>query len=372
MRQGARSSSGAEPGYTRGAVTPRGTDWGLAALVGLLFVTGVLSLFAGTADDAWVFVVHDIAAAMLAVLVVWKLRRVWGRVARVADWDGGTPAALLATALVAATLASGWIWSSGGNLFIASYNLLDWHYVLGVGLTLVVLLHAALRAKALRSADVTDRRQFLQVAGLTAAAGAVYLAQRPVARLLGWRGGGRRFTGSYEAGSYAGNAFPSTSWVADDPRPIGGSGYRLAVSGRVERPVRLTLPQLEARDALEATLDCTGGFYSRQRWRGIRLDRLLAQARPSPDAGYVRVISHTGYRWGFPLADAPGLLLATHVGGEALAHEHGSPLRLVAPGRRGFQWVKWVTRIEVHVDRDPGAPASTVWSSLTPEGRGAA
>ena len=52
-------------------------------------------------------------------------------------------------------------------------------------------------------------------------------------------------------------------------------------------------------------------------------------------------------------------------------HEHGAPVRPVAPGRRGFEWVKCV-RVELHDGPDPGAPASTVWSSFTPEGRGAA
>jgi DMSO/TMAO reductase YedYZ molybdopterin-dependent catalytic subunit len=81
-------------------------------------------------------------------------------------------------------------------------------------------------------------------------------------------------------------------------------------------------------------------------------------------------VSHTGFRWSFSLADAQALLLATRVGDAALSHGHGAPCRLVAPGRRGFQWVKWVTRIEVHEDPDPGAIASTVWSSFTAEGRG--
>jgi len=49
---------------------------------------------------------------------------------------------------------------------------------------------------------------------------------------------------------------------------------------------------------------------------------------------------------------------------------HGAPVRLVAPGRRGFIWVKWVTRIELHDEPDPGAFAATVWSSFTPPGRG--
>ena len=91
-----------------------------------------------------------------------------------------------------------------------------------------------------------------------------------------------------------------------------------------------------------------------------------------PGAHHVRVISRTGYRWSFSLDDARALLLATHVGGEPLAHGHGAPCRLVAPGRRGFQWVKWVERVELHDDPDPGAVASTLWSSLTAAGRGAA
>ena len=81
----------------------------------------------------------------------------------------------------------------------------------------------------------------------------------------------------------------------------------------------------------------------------------------------MRVISHTGYRWSFPLEEARGYLLATHVGDEPISHGHGAPVRLVAPGRRGFQWVKWVVRLELSDEPDAGALASTVWSSFTPE-----
>ena len=104
----------------------------------------------------------------------------------------------------------------------------------------------------------------------------------------------------------------------------------------------------------------------------MRLGRLLDEAGAAAGARHVRVISRTGYRWSFGLEHARGLLLATHVGDEPLDHGHGAPCRLVVPDRRGFQWVKWVDRIELHEDPDPGAVASTVWSSFSAAGRGAA
>jgi DMSO/TMAO reductase YedYZ molybdopterin-dependent catalytic subunit len=84
------------------------------------------------------------------------------------------------------------------------------------------------------------------------------------------------------------------------------------------------------------------------------------------------VVSRTGCRWGFALADARELLLATHVGGEPLSHVHDAPVRLLAPSARGFQWVKWVERIDLLEHPDYGAPASTLWSSFTRAGRGEA
>jgi DMSO/TMAO reductase YedYZ molybdopterin-dependent catalytic subunit len=166
--------------------------------------------------------------------------------------------------------------------------------------------------------------------------------------------------------------FPRPPGSRTAPGPLNEASYRLELRGLVARPLRLPLAALRAGDRLVATLDCTGGFYSRQRWSGVRLARLIDRAGPLPAASHVRVISHTGYRWSFELSDARGLLLATGAGREALSHEHGAPARLVAPGRRGFEWVKWVVRVELHDGPDPGALASTVWSSFTPEGRGSA
>ena len=90
----------------------------------------------------------------------------------------------------------------------------------------------------------------------------------------------------------------------------------------------------------------------------------LDLAGPDPGARHVSVASVTGYRWSFAIDDARGLLLATHVGGDPLEHDHDAPIRLVVPGARGFEWVKWVTRVELRRDADLGAPLSTLWSSF--------
>jgi DMSO/TMAO reductase YedYZ molybdopterin-dependent catalytic subunit len=38
-------------------------------------------------------------------------------------------------------------------------------------------------------------------------------------------------------------------------------------------------------------------------------------------------------------------MLATHLDGVPLDPGNGAPVRLVAAGRRGFWWVKWVTSV---------------------------
>jgi DMSO/TMAO reductase YedYZ molybdopterin-dependent catalytic subunit len=355
-------------------VTARGTDWGLAALVAALVATGALTLFAGSSGDAWVFAAHDALGVAIALLLIVKLRRVWPRLVRPARWERRTIAGGFGTVLVAATLCSGWLWANGLTPDLAGYGLLSWHDVLGLALALAVAAHMVIRARPLRRRDVSpaQRRQFLAVAGITAGSIVAWRVQRPIQAFFDLRAARRRFSGSYEAGSFSGNAFPSTSWVADHPRPLAPQSYRLRVGGLVSHELSMPLVELAGLDELIATLDCTGGFYSTQRWRGLFVTKVLDRASMDPRARHLRVISHTGYRWGFALADAPKLLLATHVGEDPLSHEHGAPVRLVAPGARGFQWVKWVTKIELLDSPDYGAPVSTVLSSFTAAGRGAA
>lgn len=57
-------------------MSPRGTDWSLALLVALLVATGLLTAFAGSPGSAWVFALHGALGAAIAIVLVWKSRRV--------------------------------------------------------------------------------------------------------------------------------------------------------------------------------------------------------------------------------------------------------------------------------------------------------
>lgn len=375
---------------------PRLTDWSLALAVGLAFVTGIASLVSGRPGDWLIFALHGAFGLWILLLLWGKLRRTLPRLWRPRLWDRRTVIGALTTLIVLLACGSGVWWVLGAADIGFIFNLLGWHIVLGVGLTLLVVAHLLARLRPLRARDALGRRQALRFGALLAGGLALWPAQQLANRALALRGATRRFTGSYEANSYQGNVFPFTSWVADQPRPIAAAGWRLTVGGAVAHPFTLTYDdllafaahtsavetsnaaagpaptpdQLAQFDHLRAILDCTGGFYSAQHWYGAQVGRLLAQAAPHADVTYIRFTSVTGYRWSLPLAEARAALLATHIGGEALSDTHGFPVRLVAPGRRGFEWVKWVTSVEALTGPDVGEVVAINTSWLTPAGQG--
>src|SRR2546428_10869797 len=157
-----------------------------------------------------------------------------------------------------------------------------------------------------------------------------------------WPGSERRFTGSYEFGSLEPSQLPGTQWMFDSVPVIDPRTWRLTVRfGTVTR--EWTYEELLAfDDRVRATLDCTGGFFSTQDWSGEWLSRLIADETA---AASLHIRSATGYDRRFAIANAGRLLVATRLGGVALDADHGFPVRLVAPDRRGDWWVKWVTEI---------------------------
>ncbi len=161
------------------------------------------------------------------------------------------------------------------------------------------------------------------------------------------------------------------------PAPtVDPASWRLEVTGLVRTPLALTLAELRALPAYEAThtLECAGngrglfklastsgtqwgrGAVGNAAWGGIRLEALLRRAELLPEARHV---------W-FEAADAAPLptvprflrsiplekamsdtLLAHAMNGEPLSRLHGAPLRAIVPGWYGMASAKWVTKVRV-------------------------
>ena len=319
----------------------------LLVLITAELVSGLVGLMSGSPRAAIFIQIHRVAGYGIVVLLMWKAVNI----VRSLRWPRhATPrtASLVLSAILLLTLALGFWWSFAGAFSFAWFSGVSWHIYAGVALAPVLVWHSLYQTRGLPLAFWADRRSFLRLAGLAVLGAGAWQLGELVARATALPGSARRFTGSYEAGSFSGNAFPTTSWLNDRPDPIDSTRWNLNVGGVVANELNLVVADLDRKGSLEATLDCTGGWHSTQVWGGTPVAELLDRAGVSDAAASVTFRSVTGYNRRFSVAEARSYLLATHVGGQTLSHRHGSPLRLVAPGKRGFEWVKWVEAIEVN------------------------
>lgn len=311
------------------------TNLGLLALLALAFLTGWLAFAYATAPARWSLIVHAAGGFAILALLPWKsmITRRGLRRSQPGRW-----ASVLLGVLVLVSLVAGLLHSTGLLVYIGPLTAMDFHVGAAIAAVPFVIWHVVARPIRVRATDLS-RRNMLRGGAVVAGAALAYGASELVVRASGAPGAARRFTGSYEAGSFQPSLMPVSSWLFDAIPRIDQAAWRLRAGGR-----EWSYDELFAfDDRLTATLDCTGGFYSTQEWAGVRVDRLIG----TPDGGSIRVVSSTGYDRRFPLESARALLLATRAGGLALEAGHGFPARLIVPEGRGFWWVKWVTAIEV-------------------------
>ncbi len=319
----------------------------LLVLIAAELVSGFFGLVSSSPREWYFIVAHRISGYGIVVILVWKGANVlfslrWKRSA------APRTASVVLMALLAVTLALGFAWSFVGPFGWAWFSGVSWHIYVGAALIPLLVWHALYHTRGFPVGFWADRRTFLRLAALAVAATAAWQVGELSAKAASLSGTRRRFTGSHEATSFSGNSFPLTSWLNDRPPRVDPEAWRLTVGGAVERELSLGYDDLAADAETTATIDCTGGWYSTQVWRGIAVADLLARAGPTGAASSVTFTSVTGYYRRFSMAEAAGYMLASHVGGETLSHGHGFPLRLVAPDKRGFEWVKWVVDVRVN------------------------
>ena len=320
----------------------------LAILLVAQLASGLLTLRSGVPATAPLFWFHGLVGGALLIAAAMKLRRSVGPAVRRRRWGRLALGALLAL-LVAAALAGGFAWvASGRILSIGPWTILTLHIWAALALIPIALVHLLPRRfRLLRPparAPRMSRRTFLASGGLVLV-GALAWGTANVLDVV--MGGTRRFTGSRWLP--AGGIPPPTTFYGEGTPAIDVAAWRLRVGGRVERPMELDLAGLEALATTErdATLDCTSGWAMTTTWRGTPLRAVLDAAGADPSAPFVRVRSVTGWSVSLDRGELDGALLATHVADGPLPAANGAPLRLVAPGRRGLDWIKWMETIEV-------------------------
>jgi DMSO/TMAO reductase YedYZ molybdopterin-dependent catalytic subunit len=91
------------------------------------------------------------------------------------------------------------------------------------------------------------------------------------------------------------------------------------------------------------------GYEGTGEWTGVPLSYLLEQAGYSQNTLSVVFYAADEYSSSISLEKAllEDTILAYKMNGVTLPAEHGYPVRLVAPHKVGYKWVKWIVKIEL-------------------------
>jgi DMSO/TMAO reductase YedYZ molybdopterin-dependent catalytic subunit len=142
--------------------------------------------------------------------------------------------------------------------------------------------------------------------------------------------------------------FISESVPVWDPATRGA--WRLEVSGAVQRPLSLSLEDLQRLPRITQKVDhfCVEGWNARVEWAGVRFSEIAKAAGLLPDAHYVDFQSFdNGYHesWDLESTMHPQTMIAYAKDGGMLGAAHGAPARLHSPVKLGYKNTKYLTKI---------------------------
>jgi len=305
-----------------------------------------------------VFEIHRIAGWALILLIPWKTAISLRSLRHGLNYRFDRSVMIVVSILLAIAtltilaLVLLWKWQIGAYyVWIGpfAYSAIGWHWGIALGLAPFFIIHVWRRWLHPKQVDFVERRQALKLIGLGGAAIATWRISEALAKSMEATGSERRATGSREQGSFRGLDYPITSAADQGKIRLDPSTWTLTLKGKVRDQLILNYSDVRvlSNSKVTATIDCTGGWYSTQVWRGVHLADLLAQVDIQEEKYRILLKDVSGYTVLFTPGEISEILLATYVGDQMLNHWHGFPLRVVVPSRRGGYWVKWLTEIEI-------------------------
>ena len=128
--------------------------------------------------------------------------------------------------------------------------------------------------------------------------------------------------------------------------------WRLEIDGHVHRILKLSYDQILEIPPISRNvlLICPDYFAYHARWKGISVAKLIETAQVDADVTQITFSGPKGLYENvakFPIEDirSDKVFLAYNVNGSVLPRKHGFPLRVVAEGHYGGEWVKYVYKI---------------------------
>lgn len=153
--------------------------------------------------------------------------------------------------------------------------------------------------------------------------------------------------------------------ISSQPPVIDGESYTMPIFGLVGNELALSLDDL--RNNYEpmtqyVTLSCIsnsvgGTLISTQKWTGVSMQNLLADADLPADAKYLRIFSADGFDETVSIDlinQDPRIMMTYAWDDEPLPVRNGFPLRIYIPDRFGMKQPKWITEIEVVSEYEDG------------------
>ena len=141
---------------------------------------------------------------------------------------------------------------------------------------------------------------------------------------------------------------------------IASSSYQLHVTGLVDRPLTLTLDDLQAMPKTKLVKDfqCVTGWRVPQvHWEGVKLSEVLAAAGVHSNAKALAFESYDGLdteSLTLDQANRPDVIVAYRMLGAPITSEHGGPVRLYVAPMYGYKSIKWLSAIRVAETVTPG------------------